>query len=66
MKHPSIRMHISGNMDVDSPEATLKKLKLDRSVAPVPKFFTGGENAAHQAACGFHPTQAGRLRREPQ
>ncbi|HYE18037.1 MAG TPA: deoxyribodipyrimidine photo-lyase, partial [Tepidisphaeraceae bacterium] len=36
---------LKSDFDVSDPGRTLEKLKVDRSVAPVPQFFTGGENA---------------------
>ncbi|MDB5325008.1 MAG: phrB [Phycisphaerales bacterium] len=52
VKHPSLHLKVTGNIEVAHPAATLKKLKLDRSVAPTP-FFTGGEDQAARLLASF-------------
>lgn len=47
VKKRSIDLPAKGDIDVSDPEAALKKLKLDRSVAPVERF-EGGENSARK------------------
>ena len=45
VKHPSSRLQVSGNVDVSDVDATLKNLKLDRSVKQT-SYFKGGEDEA--------------------
>lgn len=52
VKHPSLHLKVSGNMEVSHPDALLKKLKLDRSVAQS-EFFTGGEDQAAKLLADF-------------
>jgi len=51
--HSSLKLKITGDLDPLKPEANLAKLKLDRSIAPVPQFFAGGENAANDRLAAF-------------
>lgn len=52
LNHPSIHLKVTGNIDVSDPASTLKKLKLDRSVAPT-SFFKGGEDQAAKLLADF-------------
>jgi deoxyribodipyrimidine photo-lyase len=45
---PSLGLKLKGDVDVRSPEAALAGLKVDHSVAPVGRFFVGGEGAARE------------------
>jgi deoxyribodipyrimidine photo-lyase len=45
VRTPSAGMAVAG-LDLDEPEAVLKRLKIDRSVAAVPAVFKGGTGAA--------------------
>lgn len=65
LKHPSLKLKVAGGIDVADPRDALGKLKVDRLVAPVPQFFTGGEHAAQKrlnafASCGFAGYAEGR------
>jgi deoxyribodipyrimidine photo-lyase len=53
LKHPSLKLKVAGGIDVADPQGALQKLKLDHSAPPVPKFFTGGENAAQKRLNAF-------------
>ena len=53
VKRSSRRLNIKGDIDVIDPMASLAQLKLDRSVPPIPQFFTGGENAAQKHLATF-------------
>jgi deoxyribodipyrimidine photo-lyase len=46
VKRASLDLDVKGEIDPSDPEAALAKLKVDRTVAPVPRYFTGGEDAA--------------------
>ncbi|HEX8325854.1 MAG TPA: deoxyribodipyrimidine photo-lyase [Tepidisphaeraceae bacterium] len=52
VRFPSLALDVTGNIDVTEPAAALKKLKLDRSVAPT-VFFTGGEDRAAAMIADF-------------
>jgi len=45
LERPSLHLDVAGNLDVGDPYATLKELKLDRSLSKSP-IFTGGAHAA--------------------
>lgn len=51
-KHSSLRLKIDGQFDVSKPDDILKKLKLDRSVAPT-EYFQGGEDNAAKMLADF-------------
>jgi deoxyribodipyrimidine photo-lyase len=53
VKTPSLMLKVRGDIDVSDPRAALAKLKVDRSVLPVPQFFVGGENAAQKRLNAF-------------
>jgi deoxyribodipyrimidine photo-lyase len=50
---PARDPHIPGEFDVSDPDAALERLKVDRAVPPVPRFFTGGEEAARRRVRQF-------------
>ena len=50
--HPSLRLRISGDIDVTEPEKALAKLRLDRSVKQS-TFFSGGEDKAAAMLADF-------------
>jgi deoxyribodipyrimidine photo-lyase len=52
-RHSSLRLNVSGDVDPGDAAGTLAKLKVDRSVPPVPQHFTGGENAAAKRLAAF-------------
>src|SRR4051812_12249364 len=52
VKHSSLAMRISGDIDVTNVARALAKLKIDRSVARVSRF-TGGERAARKLLVKF-------------
>jgi len=52
VKHPSLGMRVKG-IDLDDTEGLLRKLKLDRSVPPVSKWFKGGTSQAIKRFDGF-------------
>jgi len=52
VKHPSLGMKVTG-IDLDDTEGLLRKLKLDRSVPPVSKWFKGGTSQAIKCFDGF-------------
>ena len=58
VKHASLRLKVDGNIDVTDPAATLKRLKLDRSVKPTP-YFTGGEDEAAKMLARFTRSKLG-------
>ncbi|HEY0008364.1 MAG TPA: deoxyribodipyrimidine photo-lyase, partial [Tepidisphaeraceae bacterium] len=54
VKHPSLGLKVSGDVDVSDPDKLLKRFdKLDFSVAPVSQFFEGGEDAAASRLADF-------------
>ena len=55
-KHSSLRLRITGDIDVSHPEKALKQLKLDRSVGAV-DHFTGGARAAEKMLADFLATK---------
>lgn len=52
LRHPSLGLAVRGDIDLADPEGSLKKLKVDRSVAPT-SYFTGGQTAARKLLANF-------------
>lgn len=52
VKHGSLRLNVSGDIDVSKPEAALKQLKLDRGVGVSP-VYRGGEVEAQRRLTAF-------------
>ena len=52
-RHSSVHLKIQSDVDPTNPDATLKNLKIDHTIKPVPHFFTGGENAAQSRLTAF-------------
>ena len=52
VKHPSLGLKVKG-IELDDTEGLLRKLKLDRSVPPVPDLFKGGTSQALKRFDGF-------------
>jgi deoxyribodipyrimidine photo-lyase len=52
-RKPSLAINVTGDINVTDPAAALATLKVDRTVPPVPQFFTGGENAARKTLADF-------------
>ncbi|HZZ43452.1 MAG TPA: deoxyribodipyrimidine photo-lyase [Tepidisphaeraceae bacterium] len=50
---PSLDLNIKGDLDPSDPDKLLAKLKLDRSVPPVPAHFIGGQSAAAKRLSTF-------------
>jgi deoxyribodipyrimidine photo-lyase len=49
----SLGLGVRGDVDVSDPAAALAKLKVDRSVSTVERFFVGGEEAGGERLKGF-------------
>jgi deoxyribodipyrimidine photo-lyase len=48
LERESLSLKIAGDVDVSDPDAALARLTVDQSVAPVPRYFIGGEREARQ------------------
>lgn len=51
-KHSSLRLHVSGDLDVSKPDVAIKQLKIDRSVKASP-IYRGGEVEAQRRMDAF-------------
>jgi len=49
----SLKMKLPAGLDLDDPAKLCDQLNLDRSVPPVPQFFTGGEDQARRIFLRF-------------
>jgi deoxyribodipyrimidine photo-lyase len=52
LKHPSPGLSVHGDIDLTDPEGALKRLKVDRSVAPT-SHFVGGQTVARKLLAAF-------------
>lgn len=53
LRRSSLGLQISGNLDPTETDAVFSRLKVDRSVSPVPQHFKGGENIARKQLSAF-------------